>query len=101
MKRFRWTALSLACWALDWVSTAWALEIGGEEGNPFAAHWHGVVGIHTYAVTLLPILFLRGVLADNSGISPGARVARAGSRLLILFHIVVLANNFWIVGSLS
>lgn len=95
-----WVVASTLAWLLDWATTHAAIEMGAMEGNPIAAHFHGHLGVHGYALILLPILVGRGYLAQIPGTSMLTRSVRLACRIFIGFHYVVLANNFYVIATL-
>lgn len=95
-----WIIASTIAWFLDWVTTDVAIKMGAMEGNPLAAYFHGYLGIHGYALVLLPLLVGRGYLAQIQGTTPLARSVRVSCRIFIGFHYLVLVNNFYVIATL-
>lgn len=95
----RWYVISFLCWSLDWLTTALAISLGAIEANPFAAHFHGIIGIHLYAVVLFPLLAVRAYMASQQHQSIAGKVARIGARVFIVFHVLVVLNNFHVLSS--
>lgn len=93
-----WVLTSMVLWALDYISTLWCVEyLGMAEGSPFPARAHEVVGVSGYAALLFPVLLLRGVLAAQTRTDGGWRVARVGCQVMIVFHVLVVIQNFALV----
>lgn len=95
-----WYVLSFLFWGIDWWTTAHAISNGAMEANPVASHFHGIIGVHGYAMLLIPLIAARAYIASSTDTTLVWRVARWVSRTIILFHIVVLLNNLYVISTL-
>lgn len=95
-----WIVASILTWALDWWSTAHAIGNGAFEANPIAAHFHTYIGIHWYAVAILPLILFRAAIARMHTPDVLYRIARDAARFFIVVHVGVVLNNFYVIATL-
>jgi hypothetical protein len=95
-----WYLSSLIIWALDYWTTDYAVNNGGVEANPIAAHFHEIIGVGGYALAILPLILARAAIASSKDPSPVWRIARTASRIFLFIHVLVIVNNFYVVANL-
>jgi hypothetical protein len=95
-----WYLSSLIIWALDYWTTDYAVQNGGVEANPIAAHFHEIIGVGGYALAILPLILARAAIASSTDQHPVWRIARTAARIFVFIHVLVILNNFYVVVTL-